>query len=98
MPKYQVSKKEALEPVLTKEETIQAIYTMLGKTMGIDAIGRCLAHAPYRIFPGGKRKHYRLSEVRVLFEHLLAPVQDEVQDQGRDESLHRRRPRLPKAS
>lgn len=85
------NKTTPLEPLLTKKEAIRAIYNLLGKTMGIDAITRGMEHAPYRVFPGGKHKHYRLSEVRTIFEHLLAPVDAEAKEEGRGGSLHRAR-------
>ena len=86
-----------LEPFLSKTKAVEALHDLLRGSMGIDAIERVVDRAPYRIFPGGKRKHYRMSEVRPLFDDLM-PLRepDSETEAGREESLHRRR--RPKAS
>lgn len=86
-----------LEPFLSKTKAVEALHQLLRGSMGLDSIERVVERAPYRVFPGGKRKHYRMSEVRPLFDDLM-PLQepDSETESGREQSLHRRR--RPKAS
>lgn len=87
-----MAKVEKFEVLLDRKACVEQIRAMYADTIAYKALWEILKkEAPFRVYPGGRRRMYRLSEVLPVVQRVMEPQAPNPEEGDRAESLHRSR-------